>query len=141
MSDDRWAALVREAKSSPSTPIPTPHRPAPAPPQQQQQQQKRPDQDVNEMMEDLSVKTNGPKLSPPRSPNPSDRMPPVSHIASSFFPCPVPESSWFIIIEWWVLSTISKRCQPSQTRLPRTLSLSRHIQPKGACPPKQYLHL
>ncbi|SAM08969.1 hypothetical protein [Absidia glauca] len=77
MSDDRWAALVREAKSSPSTPIPTPHRPAPAPPQQQQQQQqKRPDQDVNEMMEDLSVKTNGPKLSPPRSPNPSDRMPP-----------------------------------------------------------------
>ncbi|KAI8069203.1 kinase-like domain-containing protein [Gongronella butleri] len=32
MSSDRWAALVREANSSPSTPIPTPHRPAPAPP-------------------------------------------------------------------------------------------------------------
>lgn len=140
MSDDRWAALVREAKSSPSTPIPTPHRPAPAPPQQQQQQQqqKRPDQDVNEMMEDLSVKTNGPKLSPPRSPNPSDRMPPVSQKESSFF---VLCLNLLVMIEWRLLSTIPSRCQPSQTRLPRTFSFSRHIQPKGSCPSKQYFHL
>ncbi|KAI8342345.1 kinase-like domain-containing protein [Chlamydoabsidia padenii] len=78
MSDDRWAALVREAKSSPSTPIPTPHRPAPAPPGAINTQ-KRPDQDLNEMMDDLSVKPNVSKLSPPRSPNPSDRLPPSGY--------------------------------------------------------------
>ncbi|KAI8100148.1 kinase-like domain-containing protein [Halteromyces radiatus] len=80
MSDDRWAALVREAKSSPTTPIPTPHRPAPAPPGQNinSASQQRPDRNMNDMMDDLSVnqRPNVPKLEPPRSPNTNDRMPP-----------------------------------------------------------------
>ncbi|CAO3639009.1 unnamed protein product [Cunninghamella blakesleeana] len=83
MSGDRWAALVHEAKNSPNTPIPTPHRPAPAPPSasKSSQQQQRPDRnDVNEMMDDLSInqRPNVSKLSPPRSPNNSERLPPSS---------------------------------------------------------------
>ncbi|CAO3586766.1 unnamed protein product [Absidia cylindrospora] len=83
MSDDKWAALVREAKSSPSTPIPTPHRPAPTPPSANNgsgatASPKRPERDMNDMMDDLSVnqRPTVPKLSPPRSPNTTDRMPP-----------------------------------------------------------------
>ncbi|CAO3606938.1 unnamed protein product [Cunninghamella echinulata] len=83
MSGDRWAALVHEAKNSPTTPIPTPHRPAPAPPsatKNSNQQQQRPDRDVNDMMDDLSMnqRPNVSKLSPPRSPNTSERLPPSS---------------------------------------------------------------
>ncbi|ORZ21327.1 kinase-like domain-containing protein [Absidia repens] len=81
MSGDRWAALVREAKSSPSTPIPTPHRPAPTPPVSNGNtapSQKQPDRNVNDMMDDLALnqQPSVPKLTPPRSPNATDRMPP-----------------------------------------------------------------
>lgn len=85
MSGDRWAALVHEAKNSPTTPIPTPHRPAPAPPSatKNSNQQQRPDRDVNDMMDDLSMnqRPNVSKLSPPRSPNNSERLPPSSPVS------------------------------------------------------------
>jgi protein-serine/threonine kinase len=83
MSGDKWAALVREAKSSPSTPIPTPHRPAPTPPGASNSSgsttsPKRPDREMNEIMDDLTLNQRPavPKLTPPKSPNTSDRMPP-----------------------------------------------------------------
>ncbi|KAI9303351.1 kinase-like domain-containing protein [Cunninghamella echinulata] len=86
MSGDRWAALVHEAKNSPTTPIPTPHRPAPAPPsatKNSNQQQQRPDRDVNDMMDDLSPrdvsprKPTYPKPEPSRSQGSSNQKVPV----------------------------------------------------------------
>lgn len=57
-SDDRWAALLQESKKSPNTPIPSsavrtpPPRPAPPPPLNGP----LPDCDVNEMMDELSIR-------------------------------------------------------------------------------------
>jgi protein-serine/threonine kinase len=49
MSDDRWAALVQEAKNT------TPHRPAPSRPAPPPPSPKR--NDINDMMDDLSIRS------------------------------------------------------------------------------------
>lgn len=51
LSDDRWAALIHEAKQPQGPPRPAPPRPAPPPPHA-----KRP-QDVHDMMDDLSIRS------------------------------------------------------------------------------------
>lgn len=55
-SGERWAAMMHESKKSAAAPLPIPTRappPRPAPPPPSNA--RRPDRDVNEMMNDLSV--------------------------------------------------------------------------------------
>ncbi|KAL1931357.1 hypothetical protein VTP01DRAFT_9499 [Rhizomucor pusillus] len=74
-SGERWAAMMHESKKSAAAPLPIPTRappPRPAPPPPSNA--RRPDRDVNEMMNDLSVGGRHEPRSPhsPHLPKPSD---------------------------------------------------------------------
>ncbi|KAI7894103.1 kinase-like domain-containing protein [Mucor mucedo] len=87
MSDDRWAALISESGHRPAPP-----RPAPPPPQQQQQQQQQQRRnDMNEMMDDLAIRTPKSPMSPQYPPN--DRVPPSPGYARDNYPSPEPSRS------------------------------------------------
>ncbi|KAG2198984.1 hypothetical protein INT47_013168 [Mucor saturninus] len=83
MSDDRWAALISESGHRPAPP-----RPAPPPPPQQQQQRRN---DMNEMMDDLAIRTPKSPMSPQYPPN--DRVPPSPGYARDNYPSPEPSRS------------------------------------------------
>ncbi|KAI8393513.1 kinase-like domain-containing protein [Radiomyces spectabilis] len=75
-SDDRWAAFMQDAQKSPTSPMPSQHRPPPRPAPPPPTNARRPDRDLNDMVDDLSInrsdRTPPSKLTPPRSPNPLD---------------------------------------------------------------------